>query len=381
MKSKRWLIRIAFAATVVLFFITFPAMSQQNPVQDDPVDVPDVGTPPAVDGIGNDSCWQKAAWQSIAQVWIPYGDAVDSTDYQGRYKLVWSSATNLLYFLIEIQDDVFVDGYQLNESTGAIYNFDISEVFIDENNSGGNHIYDSPTTNAENAFAYHMYAPHPAEGDSSMTCHVDDMAGTSSNSTRADYSSHFPEFAMRVTGTTAVREFSLIVYNDTYSESNKDAARVQLATNKVMGLSVAYCDNDDPFENPKVRDNMFGSVAEPSPGNLHWQNANYFGHVKLTSETQTGVASQEIIRSRPIRLYPNPASSFSQLYLDNSYRGEISIRLFNLLGQEVFRKTATKPDQLFTQRVPLSSLPTGSYFMVLRMGSTILREKLIITNP
>jgi hypothetical protein len=368
------------AGIVLLFIHNLRAISQQNPVQDDPVLAPDVGVPPVIDGFGNDSCWQKATWQSIAQVWIPYGGSVDSTDYSGRYKAVWSSVTNLLYFLIEVRDDEFVDGFQLDESTGAIYNFDISEIFIDENVSGGEHRYDGPTSNAENAFAYHMYAACPADGGTTTTCHVDDMAGTEANTRRADYSSHFPEFALRVTGHTAVREFSLIVYNDTYTDSSKEAARVQLSANKEMGLSVAYCDNDDRLENPKVRDSMFGSVAEPAPGNLHWMNADYFGRIKLTPDTPSGIASEEITGSNSVRLYPNPASSFSQLQLENSYRGEVTIRLFNIVGQEVFRKTVSKSDQLFTQRISLSTLPAGSYFMLLQMGPAVLREKFIITN-
>ena len=65
---------------------------------------------------------------------------------------------------------------------------------------------------------------------------------------------------LRKTGNTAVREFSLIVYDDTYTEENKESARVKLQAGKVMGLSVAYCDNDHPEKNPKVRDNMYGSV-------------------------------------------------------------------------------------------------------------------------
>jgi len=225
----------------------------------------------------------ERSWQSIVQVWIPYDSTVTPDDYSGRYKVIWSSTTNLLYFLMEVHDDVFVDGYKPTGG-GAIYDYDISEVFIDENNSGGEHRYDGAGTNAENAFAYHMYAACPADGQVTTVWQVDDMAGTQSSSGRANYTTHFPEFALRRTGQTAVREFSLIVYNDTYTESNKAAARSQLDTGKVMGLSVAYCDNDGLSENPKVRDNMFGSVWEAYPGNMHWMNANGFGHVKLVSE-------------------------------------------------------------------------------------------------
>jgi hypothetical protein len=206
------------------------------------------------------------------------------------------------------------------------------------------------------------------------------MAGTSSNQTRPDYSSHFPEFTLRVTGNTAVREFSLIVYNDTYVESNKDASRSQLVVDKVMGLSLAYCDNDNPNENPIRRDNMFGSVWEAAPGNMHWMNADGFGSIKLVSGTPTSVEGGHAVQFNPIRLFPNPASSSSQLQLDNSYRGEVSIRLFNLLGQEVFRTTGSKADRLFTQSLVLNRLPAGFYFIQTRLGKSIFSEKLIITH-
>jgi hypothetical protein len=379
MKLDQQYKRLLIICISLLFFLYGKAHSQHGIVQDDTVLAPNTLVPPVIDGKGDDACWQNVKWQPIEQVWIPYGDVVDSSVYYGRYKVIWSSTTNLLYFLMEVHDTIFVDGY-IPGVTADIYNYDISEVFIDENASGGLHMYDGPGLNAQNAFAYHMYAACPADGQVTTVHHVDDMAGTQANSHRADYTSHFPEFALRRTGQTAVREFSLIVYNDTYTDSNKAAARSQLVENKLMGLSVAYCDNNHPNINPKVRDYMFGSDWEPFPGNLHWQNADYFGHVKLVAENASSVESGHTIQINPIRLYPNPASSTSQLQVDNSYRGEVSIRLFNLLGQEVFRTVGSKADRLFTQSLVLNRLPPGFYFIQTQMGKTISCEKLVITH-
>jgi len=371
--------RLSSLCIVLLVFMCGTARSQHGLVQDDPVLAPNAAVVPVIDGIGNDACWQNVKWQPIEQVWIPYSGNVDSSVYYGRYKVIWSSTTNLLYFLMEVHDTIFVDGY-IPGVTADIYNYDISEVFIDENASGGEHRYDTDTSNAENAFAYHMYAACPADGQVTTVFHVDDMAGTQANSHRADYTSHFPEFALRRTEQTAVREFSLIVYNDTYTESNKAAARSQLVVGKVMGLSVAYCDDNHPARNPKSRDYMFGSVWEPSPGNMHWINADYFGHVKLVTAIPSSVEGGHAIQINPVRLYPNPASSASQLQLDNSYRGQVSIRLFNLLGQEVFRTVGSKADRLFTQSLILNRLPSGFYFIQTQMGKSVFCEKLIITQ-
>jgi hypothetical protein len=283
---------------IFLSFIVFgitpcQAQLQIGPVQDNPVLAPDVAVVPTIDGVGNDSCWQNVPWQSIAQVWIPYGAKFDTNDYAGHYKVVWSSKTNLLYFLIEIRDRVFVDGFRAGK-TSDIYNYDITEVFIDENKSGGLHVFDGKDsvgrewgTNAQNAFAYHIYADFPNEENVTTKCYVYDLAGTSwADAKSMNYSSHLPSFALRRIEHTAVWEFSLIVYNDTYKDTmaHNEDARSKLYAGKTMGLSVAYCDNDHPEKNPKVRDYMFGSVWEPSPGNFHWMNADYFGTVKLVSQ-------------------------------------------------------------------------------------------------
>jgi hypothetical protein len=268
--------------------------SQHKMAQDDTVLAPEDAPVPRIDGKGDDPCWLNAKWQSIGQVWIPYGAQPDTHDFSGRYKVVWSPQTNLLYFLIEVRDSIFVDGY-VPGGTADIYNFDIAEIFIDEDASGGPHVFDGSGdfgrewgTNAANAFAYHIFAPFP-KGDGVTAQHfVGDLRGTNWNDAKpVNYASHFPEFALRRSGHTAVWEFSLIVYNDTYQDSSKERARVKLASGKVMGLSVAYCDNDHPEKNPKVRDVMYGSVYEPPPGNLHWKNADYFGKVKLTGSSNS----------------------------------------------------------------------------------------------
>jgi hypothetical protein len=287
----QYLYRLFYLILSFIFLISFHAVSQQSATQDDPVQVLDTPIPPIVDGKINDSCWHDASWQSIAQVWIPYGTKIDSSDYSGRYKVVWSSTTNLLYFLVEITDDVFIDGF-LPGITADVYNYDIIEVFIDENKSGGLHVFDAKDstnlewgTNAENAFSYHIYARFPKEGTVTTEHFAGDIAGTSwSDVRRINYASHIPEFALRRTGAKAVWEFSLIVYNDTYNDtiSNNDAARSQLRAGEVMGLTLAYCDNDHPEKEPKVRDKFFGSVWVPAAAyNEHWKNADYFGTMKL----------------------------------------------------------------------------------------------------
>ena len=224
-------------------------------------------------------------------MWIPYGANIDASDYSGRFKVAWSSAENLLYFIVEIVDDAAVGGF-VKDVTEEIHNFDIIEVFIDEDKSGGYHVFDGKSNtafglgvNAENAFSYHIYADFPDKNKVVKDKIVLDNDGNSwSNRRWVDYSDHFPEFAFRKEGNTYRREFSLIVYNDTYEKDNVEDSRVKLHTGKVIGLSLAYCDNDGLNESPETRDNFFGSVnVKAGAYNDHWKNADDYGTFKLVS--------------------------------------------------------------------------------------------------
>ena len=272
----------------VLMIITFilavnvTASFSQARVQDDTVKALQATIPPVINGVGDDDCWQKTKWQAIGQAWIPYGESVDPGDYSGKYKVAWSAFENILYFLVEITDDKFVDGYVYDSIPGiggGYYNNDILEVFLDENKSGGLHIYDD----AENAFSHHIVINAPAEGNTTDQCVVCDIAGSGgTDSWYPDYANHFPQFTVKKTGNQYVWEFSLAVYGDTYNHNNPELSRVKLQEGKVMGLSLAYCDNDDPDENPKKRDNFFGSVWVPeSANNDHWKNADGYGTLML----------------------------------------------------------------------------------------------------
>lgn len=225
-------------------------------------------TVPLIDGDPADDCWDKAQWYYIDQTWITWGEEIDPFDFSGRFKVNWSESENLVYYLVEITDDAFIDGYVFPDD--GYYNYDVVEVFIDEDASGGMHTYD------ENAFAYHINVNAPAEGETESFFYACDLAD---GNTKMNYADHIPELSLKKMGNTYCYEFSMAIYNDTYDHANPEASRVTLEGDKEMGLSIAWCDNDSPDGS---RDNFFGSVWVPSGEfNDHWQNADGFGRVRL----------------------------------------------------------------------------------------------------
>ncbi len=244
------------------------------------------------DGIADDNIWKKMNWYYIDQVWMPYRASLEANDFSGRYKVAWSESENVLCFLVETTDDIFVDGYiyNSNPSVGGKYpDYDILEIFIDEDKSGGMHIFDNAGSNAENAFSYHMSINEPEDGGIVNELVVCDIAGISwSNYSIPNYASHFQDFIVRRTGNSLTWEFSLKVYDDTYDNGSPENSRVNLGKGKEIGFAMAYCDNDDPLEVPLARDNFIGTDVGPDEPleiwNEHWQNADVYGTLELMSE-------------------------------------------------------------------------------------------------
>ncbi len=301
---------------------------------------------PVIDGIGDDECWKNSNWYGINNVWINYGKKIDSLDYYGRYKVVWSKKENLLYFLVEIRDDYPVGGY-ISGKTAAIYNYDIIEVFLDENRSKGpNNVTNQLTgKNIENAFAYHIYADFPKDGEVNKIPVVEDVPGP-----RDD---NFPEFAIKGANNFYTREFSVKVYDSTYTDINPESSRVQLQEGKTMGLSLAYCDND---ENDGLRDNFFGSVWVPEANyNNHWLNADDYEPAKLVS-LKTPLGISENFYNSALELYPNPVSDLMTIKAYNSIK---QIAIFDITGKQIKKLDCNSNSVV----ISTNSMPKGEYII------------------
>ncbi len=368
--TKRYFKFGIVSLSFMFFTLSVMAGSPDLRTQDDTVKTPDVAENiPTINGDSTDACWSDVEWQEIDQVWIPWGGSVEADDYTGRYKILWSSTENLLYFLVEITDDVFVDGYVFGP--GDYYNYDIVEVFIDEDKSGGVHNYED----TENAFAYHIVVDAPEEGEVNNDFVVCDMTGPV---TTVNYASHFPELAMKKTGNQYTWEFSLAVYDDTYDNSNPEASRVDLSEGKITGLSLAYCDNDDPEEEPKTRDNFFGSVWVPeNEYNDHWINADGFGTIELTGGA--GIDDEPGTPGISFLSYPNPFADKAFIEFNLSKSSMVTIDVLNILGQSIDTVVEDRfqGGKHTVEWTPID-IPSGIYFCRMQTDSFAGTKKLLI---
>jgi hypothetical protein len=206
---------------------------------------------PKLDGKMDDPIWKEAIWYGFDQKWL--GAPYTFNDFFGRYKIVWTPEA--LYVLAEIKDDVLYD--QNKDPLHLWWNDDCVQIFIDADNSGGNHQY------SNNAFAYHV----------ALDGNVVDL---DEQKKPVLYNHHI--HSKRITNNNvSVWEFEIIIYDDTYKEGEVNDPMI-LSKDQKLGFAIAYNDNDGS----KERENFIGSVfISGEDKNQGWINADIFGTIIL----------------------------------------------------------------------------------------------------
>lgn len=213
---------------------------------------PNAATAPVVDGIADDAAWERAAWHPINVRWL--GPEYTPEDFEGRFRVVWTPKR--IYLLVEIVDDVLIDTHR--DPLAQYWDDDTLEIFVDEDYSGGEHRFN------HNAFAYHFSLDNRA---------ID--LGTDGKP--RDYTHHVAS-AWKQYDDQLVWEVAIDIYADDYVDGASGNKPVQLEAGKVMGLMVAYCDNDGS----ELRENFVGSeVVLSGPKDRGYIDAGLFGSLTL----------------------------------------------------------------------------------------------------
>lgn len=236
-----------FNIICAIFILVFSC----NEIDDGITTVKKTNEIPVIDGIVNDVCWKESDWITLNQIWL--GESPSNEDFMGHYKLSWSE--DALYLLVEITDDVLIDQHE--DPLTLWWDDDCVEIFIDEDNSHGEHQFN------HNAFAYHV----------AMDGNVVDLGPDEKPHL---YNDHV--VSRRVTtGNSSIWEFSIKLFEDSYIDGNSNTPR-QLKAGETIGFALAYCDNDGS----KERENFIGSeIVVGDDKNRGWIDAGIFGDLLL----------------------------------------------------------------------------------------------------
>jgi len=207
---------------------------------------------PTIDGVAGESVWNQAEWQDLEHRWL--GLEYSTDDFQGRYKIVWNGTK--IYVLAEIIDDTLIDTHR--DPLTQYWDDDCLEIFIDEDFSGGDHQFN------HNAFAYHVS--------------LDNQTIDIGTNRQAQYYSHHVESRWQQQDDKVIWELAIDIYTDDYLDGSDENVPVTLSPGKLMGLMIAYCDNDGS----ELRENFVGSESVPSgPKDRGWIDAGLFGELIL----------------------------------------------------------------------------------------------------
>jgi hypothetical protein len=207
---------------------------------------------PTVNGVADEPVWERARWHQITHRWL--GPEYVPEDFQGRFKVVWTPKR--IYILAELIDDVLFDSHR--DPLVQYWDDDCLEIFLDEDYSGGDHQYN------HNAFAYHMS--------------LDNRAIDIGPDTKPHDYSHHVQSRWRQQGNKVIWELGIEIYTDEYVDGSAKNAPVKLSAGKVMGLMIAWCDNDGS----ELRENFIGSESAPGEEkDRGWKDAGLFGALVL----------------------------------------------------------------------------------------------------
>jgi len=248
-----WQQRISHAFLAFMFVAVSSAVADDAHVVDRSLyKAPQAAVAPSIDGIATESAWNRAEWRELNHRWL--GPEYTADDFQGRYKIVWNGTK--IYVLAEIVDDTLIDTHR--DPLVQYWDDDCLEIFIDEDFSGGDHQFN------HNAFAYHMS--------------LDNQAIDIGTNQQAQNYSHHVNSRWLQQGNKVIWELAIDIYTDEYVDGSGVNKPVALSVGKLMGLMIAYCDNDGS----ELRENFIGSESVPTgPKDRGWIDAGLFGALSL----------------------------------------------------------------------------------------------------
>jgi hypothetical protein len=311
-------------------------------------------TLPVIDGIGDDNCWFRAVWKPIDQTWI--GQAYSSDDYSGRYKVLWTAER--LYLLIEITDDSLrLQDTSISDVCSNIYNYDCTEVFIDEN-----HSRDVNYANSHKAFAYHM-------DTSGHVCYANGSFGWE----RLD--DHINYKIKRVSTNVYHYEYEIKIFDDSFVYGGENTP-VTLTEGKLMGWSLAYNDNDMG----NTRQNMIGSKFVPGNSdferNVSYYNASVFGDLKLVNDYSTSFLKK--VNSDPFQYLVKQDGKRISIIFTTPVSNNMKIQLIDISGREYLRYAFGKSQDDNEKILNTEGLPDGLYILRISDNERHSEHKLVL---
>ena len=103
-----------------------------------------------------------------------------------------------------------------------------------------------------------------------------------------------------------------------------------------------------------------------------------FGNVDIGAYEFDPTSVKEAIleNNGMLNIFPNPVHDFTKLELDNDWRGDLEVRLYNALGQEVMKLIFNKSSEIHQQELDVTNIRNGLYDVIVSNGNEAVVSKL-----
>jgi hypothetical protein len=312
---------------------------------------------PTIDGELNDTAWLYAGdvealsiggWpENWHSTWMNFSNNCV------QWRALWSAATNLLYIMVEVQDDV---AGEVDHPYNLLWADDCIEFFTDGDHSGG--LFNGSMTDAQGWMIR-----------CDNTKHLNYSLGeyTGSAVTSAVWHGNAGNWIL---------EAAIEIY-DRY-ESN----RKQLQTGDVIGWDVWYDDSD----NMALDGNNYGRDRQVGWGytGQAYNNADYmheleFGDVGSISDIEESQYIQIPEQFMLNQNYPNPFNPVTVISWQLPVSSHVDLSIYNVFGQKVSTLISKKQSAGNYQiEWNASGFSSGIYFYKLHTGIKTVTRKMIL---
>ncbi len=118
---------------------------------------------------------------------------------------------------------------------------------------------------------------------------------------------------------------------------------------------------------------VFGAPAPPQTSSIDY----YVINIDVNSGLGNNLAS---LKFDLLQNKPNPATSFTDLSFTSPVGGDFKIKMFNLIGKEVFRQTVRGMAGMNTTRIDTENFTPGVYMISLENGTDIVTRRMIVSR-
>ncbi len=253
-----------------------------------------------IDGMGNENFWSDTPWNSIDNLLVDEVSGNENTipepsDFSGRFKVGYQGSS--LFILAEITDDViYTEPYNDELLPNQVFDYDVLELFIDVDNTGGIH------TKTHNAFALHLSFDGVNVVDQCGCGDADDVGGGSA-SWDGILLNDMVDYAIVENGNdTYTWEVKIDIHHEEYDETRQDNEwnLVNLNEKRIIGFGVGYNDYDEADQRVlmssfTVSGDNNGIYGEEGGRNVAWQDASVFGELFLLGSEPAFALSGDMV--------------------------------------------------------------------------------------